>query len=127
MAKQLSKASLIVRVLLILVLVVLIGTLVMEHRAAGAADTAFTRAKEVVAQRKNSADLQGILGRKPDYDATEGIVREQWYTYKGIIRDYTVVVLFNILDNGEVGEETNLNIYNKLKGKREENQDEGLK
>lgn len=123
MAQQLSKASLVVRVLLIVVLVVLVGAFVMERRAAGAAQSAFARAKEVVAAKKNSADLIQLLGRKPDYDKTQGMLRELSFNYKGVIRDYSVDVRFNVLDSGEVGEEAELHVWNKIKGQREESGD----
>jgi len=115
-AQQLSKASLIIRVLLILVLLVMIGAFVLERRAAGAAQTAFTHAKEVVTAKKNVATLEELVGRKADFDETKGGVREQRYFYKGVIRDYTVRVLFNLQQVGEIGEEAHLDVFDKIKG-----------
>jgi hypothetical protein len=116
-AQQLSKASMIIRVLLILVLLVMIGAYVLEHRAGGAAQTAFSQAKEIVTAKKDVAALQQLVGRKPDFDETNGGVRETRFTFKGVVHDYTVRVLFNQQQKGEGGEEAHLDIFDKIKGK----------
>jgi hypothetical protein len=116
-AQQLSKASLVIRVLLIVVLLVMIGAFIVERRAAGAAKSAFIFAKEIVTARKDVATLQDLLGRKPDSDETVGLTREQRFKYKGVVNDYTVRVLFNQQASGEVGEEAYLDIFDKIKGK----------
>jgi hypothetical protein len=116
-AQQLSKASLIIRVLLIVVLLVMIGAFVFDRRAASAAQTAFDHAKEVVTAKKDVATLQQLVGRKADFDETKGLTREQRFVYKGVVRDYTVRVLFNQQQAGEVGEEAHLDIFDKIKGK----------
>lgn len=116
MAQQLSKASLVIRVVLILVLLVMIGAFVFERRAAGAAQAAFAHAKEIVTAKKGIADLQQLVGRIADFDETQGITREQRFLFKGVVRDYTVRVLFNQQPAGEVGEEAHLDVFDKIKG-----------
>lgn len=117
MAQPLSKASMIIRVLLILVLLVMIGAFVLERRAGGAAQSAFTHAKEIVTAKKDVAALEQLLGRKADFDETTGTTREQRYRYRGVVHDYTVRVLFNQQKVGEAGEEAHLDIFDKIKGK----------
>jgi len=115
-AQPLSKTSLVIRVLLILILLVMIGAFVLERRAASAAQSAFDQAKQVVADKKPASELQQVVGRKADAEETRGQVRELRFVYKGVIREYTVRVLFNVLDKGEAGEEAHLDVYDKLKG-----------
>ena len=116
-AQQLSKASLVIRVVLILVLLVMIGAYIVERRAVSAAQAAFDNAQEVVKYRKDVATLQQLVGRKPDFDETNGITREQRFKYTGVVHDYTVRVLYNQQPSGEVGEEAYLDIFDKIKGK----------
>ena len=116
MAQQLSKASLIIRVLLIVVLLVMIGAFVVERRAAGAAQTAFNHGKEVVTAKKDVATLEQLVGRKADFDESKGLTRELRYVFKGVVRNYTVRVDFNQQQAGEVGEEAHLDVFDKIKG-----------
>ena len=116
MAQQLSKVSLIIRVLLILVLLVMIGAYIFERRAGSAAQSAFNHAQEVVTAKKDVATLEQLVGRKADFDETTGNVREQRFLFKGVVRDYTVRVVYNLQQDGEAGEEAYLDIFDKIKG-----------
>ena len=119
MAEQLSTASKIIRFGLILILVVMIGAFVYERRAANAAKAAFEHASLVAKDKRTSEVLQKEIGRKPDSEQTNGNTRTQRYLFKGLIRNYTVRVEFNVGENADAGEEAHLEVFDKLKGQSE--------
>jgi hypothetical protein len=120
--KSLSTTSKIIRVVLILILLGMIGAFVVERRAAADAQAAFGQVRQTVTDKKDAAAVQQVVGKAPELDVNHDSTREQAYVFRGAIRTYTVRVIYNRLDKGEIAEEAHLEVFNKLKGEQEQSE-----